>query len=250
MSLLAGKAVLVTGGSRGLGRAIALGCAEAGADLALGGRNAADIEAVAGDVRQLGRRAVCLPADLADPAAIERMVSGAAEALGRLDVLINNAGIAGREAKAIDLTADDWDEVYRINLRAPALCAKAAARVMQGGVIVNIASISATVPLSRLAPYCSTKAALVQLTKVLAIELAPLGIRVNAVCPGYFTTPMNEEFFGDPKRREAVERASVLRRIGSPEELAPIVTLLASDSSSYMTGAAIVVDGGLTLRGG
>jgi gluconate 5-dehydrogenase len=183
--------------------------------------------------------------------AIERMVLDAAERFGRLDVLVNNAGIPGREVKVVDLTADDWDEVYRVNLRAPALCARAAAAVMKGqggGVIVNVASISGILPLSRLGPYSATKAGLIQLTKVMALELAPLGIRVNAVCPGYFSTPMNEEFFADPARREAVERGTALRRLGSPEELAPIVTMLASDGSSYMTGAVVVVDGGLTLK--
>ena len=250
MSDLRGTAVLVTGASRGLGRAGVLALAEAGADLALTARGAEDLERVAEEARKHGVRAETFPADLRDPEQIEGMVAAALAAFGRLDVLVNNAGIAGAEKPFLDLSAADWDEVLAVDLRAPALCARAAARAMvaqRRGRIVNVASIGAVVPFKRLGGYCAAKAGLVQLTRVMAVELARHNVQVNALCPGYFATPMNEAFFGSPAGQELIQRAIPMRRLGEPAELGPALVFLASSAASFMTGAVITVDGGQTL---
>lgn len=247
---LRGTVVLVTGASRGLGRAGALALAAAGADLALAGRSAGDLARVAGEARALGVRAETFRADLREPAAIEAMVAAALGAFGRIDVLVNNAGVAGAEKPFVELDAADWDEVLAVDLRAPALCARAVARAMierRQGRIVNVASIGALMPISRLAPYCASKAGLVQLTRVMALELARHNIQVNAICPGYFATPMNEAFFASPAGQHMIQHDIPMRRLGDPAELGPTVVYLASAASSFMTGSVITIDGGHTL---
>lgn len=241
---------LVTGASRGLGRTLALALGEAGADLALAARNRDDLERTAADAARQGVRAEVFLADLSAPAAIEALVADAERAFGRIDVLVNNAGIAGRELPVHELCAEDWDRVLAVNLRAPALCAAAVARGMiarRRGRIVNVASIGALTPLARMGPYCAAKAGLVQLTRVMALELARHGVQVNCICPGYFATPMNREFFASPAGQAVIQRSIPVRRLGEPTELAPAVVLLASDGASFMTGSVVVVDGGHTL---
>ncbi len=247
---LSGTVALVTGASRGLGRAAALALAAAGADVALTGRVRDDLERTAGEAARKGVRAEVLPAELGEARAIEELVAAVLGAWGRIDVLVNNAGIAGAEKPFLDLTAEDWDHVLGVNLRAPALLGRAVARAMveRGrGRIINIASIGGLTPIARLAPYCASKAALVQLTRVMALELARHNVQVNAVCPGYFLTPMNEAFFASARGQALIERAIPMRRLGDPVELGPIVVFLASDASSFMTGSVVVIDGGQTL---
>ena len=247
---LRGTIVLVTGASRGLGRASALALAEAGADLALTARRADGLARVAAEAAKHGVRVETFCADLRDPAAIEAMVAGAEAAFGRLDVLVNNAGISGVEKPFLELGPAEWDEVLGVDLRAPALCARAVARAMvarRRGRIINVASIGALMPITRLAPYCASKAGLVQLTRVMALELARHNVQVNAVCPGYFATPMNEAFFASPPGQELIRRAIPMRRLGDPAELGPTIVFLSSDASSFMTGSVVTVDGGQTL---
>jgi len=243
-----GTVALVTGASRGLGRAMAL--AEAGADLALAARSQADLDRTAEDARRHGVRAEIFRADMREPRAIEAMVAAAETAFGRIDVLVNNAGISGAEKRFVDLTAEDWDEVLAVDLRAPALCARAVARGMierKRGRIVNIASIGGLGAVARLAPYCASKAGLIQLTRVMALELARHNVQVNALCPGYFATPMNETFFASPAGREVIKRSIPLRRLGDPMELGPTIVYVASDASRFMTGSVLVIDGGQLL---
>ncbi len=247
---LDGTVALVTGASRGLGRAIALALAEAGADLGLAGRSAPDLERTAEDVTKCGVRAEIFRTEMREPRDIEALAAAALRAFGRIDVLVNNAGISGADKPFLDLAPADWDEVLAVNLRGPALCAQAVARTMverRRGRIINIASVAATRAVSRLGPYCATKAGLVQLTRVMALELARYNIQVNAVCPGYFATPMNEAFFASPAGREVIQRTIPMRRLGNPAELGPTLVFLASEASSFMTGSAVVVDGGQTL---
>jgi NAD(P)-dependent dehydrogenase (short-subunit alcohol dehydrogenase family) len=247
---LTGSVALVTGASRGLGRALALALAEAGADVMLTARSAAELQRTAGEAAALGVQADLFPADLGRDAEIEALVAATVRRFGHLDVLVNNAGISGPTTPFVDLATEDWDVVLGVNLRAPALVARAAARQMRAqgdGRIVNVASIGATIPIANLAAYCVSKAGLVQLTRVMALELARHGIRVNAVCPGYFATPMNEEFFGSEPGQRIVRSRIPLRRLGDPAELVPVVLLLASPASSFMTGSVVVVDGGHTL---
>jgi 2-deoxy-D-gluconate 3-dehydrogenase len=247
---LTGAVALVTGASRGLGRALAVALAEAGADLALTARGEADLRRTAEAAATHGVRAEVVPADLGRDADIDALVETTVRRLGRLDVLVNNAGISGPTTPFVELATADWDGVLGVNLRAPALLARAAARQMVaqgGGRIVNVASIGATIPIASLAAYCVSKAGLVQLTRVMALELARHGVRVNAVCPGYFATPMNEEFFASEAGQRIVRTRIPLRRLGEPAELVPAVLLLASPASSFMTGSVVVVDGGHTL---
>jgi len=251
MSLdLSGTVALVTGASRGLGHAMALALAEAGADLALAARSVPDLQRTADAAAAHGVRAEVFPVDMRKPAGIRAMVDGTVAAFGRLDVLVNNAGISGAEKPCLDLEPGDWDETLAVNLRGPALCAQAAARVMvprRRGRIINIASLGASRPLASLAPYCASKAGLVQLTRVMALELARHNVQVNALCPGYFATPMNERFFATPQGQEVIRRSIPMRRLGEPDELAPMVVFLASDASRFMTGSVIAVDGGQAL---
>ena len=247
---LRGNVALVTGASRGLGRASALALAEAGADVALTGRAVDDLARVAEEARAHGVRAETYRADVRDAAEIERMVETALAAFGHIDVLVNNAGISGREKPFLELDAADWDEVVAVDLRAPALCARAVGRAMAArrrGRIVNVASIGALMPLASLSAYCAAKAGLVQLTRVMALEMARHNIQVNAVCPGYFGTPMNEEFFATAAGQDLIRRAIPMRRLGEPAELAPTIVFLASSAASFMTGSVITVDGGQTL---
>jgi NAD(P)-dependent dehydrogenase (short-subunit alcohol dehydrogenase family) len=247
---LTGTVALVTGASRGLGRASALALAEAGADVALTARSADDLARTADEARKHGVRAETFRADIREPAQIEAMVEAVVAAFGRIDVLVNNAGISGAEKPFLELTAQDWDDVLAVDLRAPALCARAVARSMvarRQGRIVNIASMGAVKPIARLGGYCAAKAALVQLTRVMALELARHNVQVNALCPGYFATPMNTEFFASATGRAIIQRAIPMRRLGEPAELAPTIVFLASGAASFMTGSVITVDGGQTL---
>jgi 2-deoxy-D-gluconate 3-dehydrogenase len=247
---LKGTAALVTGASRGLGRAMALALAEAGADLALAARGAGDLGQAAAEAARHGGRVEAIPADVRREGDVETLVERTVQAFGRLDVLVNNAGISGEVKPFLDLAPGEWDDVLATNLRAPAFLAQAAARRMVaqgGGRIINVASIAALTPLTRLAPYGASKAGLVQLTRVLALELARHRVWVNVVCPGYFATPMNQEFFASLPGQELIQRAIPMRRVGAPAELGPLVVFLASTASSFMTGSVIVVDGGQTL---
>ncbi|MFZ1058791.1 MAG: SDR family oxidoreductase [Candidatus Rokuibacteriota bacterium] len=247
---LKGTVALVTGASRGLGRAFALALAEAGADLALAARSADDLQLAAEDAAKHGVRAQAFRTDLREAGDIEALVEGAIRAFGRIDVLVNNAGISGAEKPVLDLERREWEEALAVNLLGPALLARAVARGMverRQGRIINVASIAGLAPVSRLGPYCVSKAALIQLTRVMALELARHNVQVNALCPGYFRTPMNETFFATPKGQAVVQHAIPMQRLGDPKELAPMVVFLASEASSFMTGSVVVVDGGQTL---
>ncbi len=247
---LSGTVALVTGASRGLGRAFALALAEAGADLALAARSADDLQLTAEDAARHGVRAQAFRMDLREAGDIDALVEGATRAFGRIDVLVNNAGIAGAEKPVLDLARPEWEEALAVNLLGPALLARAVARGMverRHGRIINVASIAGLAPVSRLGPYCVSKAALIQLTRVMALELARHNVQVNALCPGYFRTPMNETFFATPKGQALVQRQIPMQRLGDPKELAPMVVFLASEASSFMTGSVVVVDGGQTL---
>jgi NAD(P)-dependent dehydrogenase (short-subunit alcohol dehydrogenase family) len=247
---LRGAVALITGASRGLGRATALAFAEAGADLALTGRALEDLTRAAEEATKHGVRAEIFRADLRDAPAIDAMVDAAIEAFGHIDVLVNNAGVAGRERPFLELEAADWDEVLAVDLRAPALCARAVARTMVArgrGRIINVASIAGVKPLSSLSAYCAAKGGLVQLTRVMALELARHNVQVNAVCPGYFSTPMNARFFSETAGQQVIRRSIPMRRLGEPEELVPMIVYLASSASSFMTGSIVTVDGGHTL---
>ncbi len=251
---LAGKIVLVTGASSGIGAAVARAAAAAGAKLMLSGRSRDRGEGVARDIAVAGGRAEFLAGDLTDPAFADRLVEATADRFGRLDVLVNNAGIIHRAT--VDRTTDaQWHETMAVNLHAVFYLSRAAVRRMQlqggGGAIVNIASDWGLVGGRDALAYCASKGAVVQMTRAMALDHARDRIRVNAVCPGDTDTPMLEGEF----RQGGVERAAALAahgaavplgRVATPEEVAQAVVFLASDAAAYITGAAQPVDGGTT----
>jgi len=246
---LTGKCALVTGASKGLGRTIAMALARAGADVAVASRTRGDLEAVAVEVRALGRRAFVAVADMADESSIAAMVEQTIRGLGRIDVLVNNAGIEGLGA-VVEMDAAAWDRVMAVNLRAPMLCCKHVGPHMiarGSGKVINVASVMATAVSRYMAPYASSKAGLVQLTRTLALEWMRHNIQVNALCPGYFLTPMNAEFFATETGKRLIASLPS-QRLGDPRELEGAAVFLASDATSFITGTTLYVDGGHSLK--
>jgi NAD(P)-dependent dehydrogenase (short-subunit alcohol dehydrogenase family) len=249
---LDGQVALVTGAARGLGRAIALALAHAGADVALGLRDAATGGELAAEIQALGRRALPLQMDVTDLAQVRAAVDEAAQRLGRLDLLVNNAGIApGNPAE--DVTEADFDATVATNLKGTFFASQAAARHLfanaTGGRIVNIGSQAGAVALPGEAIYCMTKAGIAHLTRCLAIEWGSRGIAVNAVAPTFVHTPGTEGVLADPEfRADVVERIAALHRIGEPIEVAGAVVFLASPAASLITGETLLIDGGWTAR--
>jgi NAD(P)-dependent dehydrogenase (short-subunit alcohol dehydrogenase family) len=248
---LQGQVALVTGAARGLGRAIALALAEAGADVALGLRDAGAGGDVAAEIEARGRRALPLQMDMSQAGQIAPAVDAAAGHFGRLDILVNNAGIApGNPAE--DVREDDLDATLAVNVKGTFLASQAAGRVMIGqgsGTIINIGSQAGTVALPGESVYCMTKAAIAHLTRCLAVEWGRHGITVNAVAPTFIRTPGTEPALSDPEfRADVVERIAALHRIGDPIEVAGVVVFLASPAASLITGETILIDGGWTAR--
>ncbi|MFI0780382.1 3-oxoacyl-ACP reductase family protein [Streptomyces sp. NPDC021212] len=240
---LDGKAALITGGSRGIGEAIALRLAEDGADVALTYRHRADRAAdIVERIKALGRRALAVRADSADPAAVRAAVAGAAAEFGRLDIVVNNAGV-GVAGPVTELSLEDVDRVLDINVRAPFLTAQAAVeRLADGGRIINIGSCMAErVAFPGGSLYATSKTALTGLTKALARELGPRGITVNLIHPGPIDTDMNP---ADGESAGMQSGFTALGRYGLPSEVAATVAHLAGDSGGYISGASIAVDGG------
>jgi NAD(P)-dependent dehydrogenase (short-subunit alcohol dehydrogenase family) len=248
---LVGRVALVTGAARGLGRSIALALANAGADVALGLREIGSGAGVAEEVETLGRTALPLQMDVARLDQIERAVNRAEERFGRLDILVNNAGL-GPENPAEDVREEDFDLTLAVNLKGTFFASQAAGRVMirQGsGCIINLSSQAGFVALPGESVYCMTKAAIAHLTKCLAVEWGPHGIRVNAVAPTFIETPGTEPALADPAfRAEVEERIAGLHRIGLPVDVAGAVVFLASPAASLITGETILIDGGWTAR--
>ena len=243
---LDGKVALVTGASSGLGRHFASMLAAQGASVVLAARRREALEAAAEEIRAGGGTAAVVEMDVTDEASVVAGVNAAREALGPIDVLLNNSGVATTKM-ALDMGGDDWDRVIDTNLKGAFLVAREVARAMadrgEGGCIVNTASIIAYRLMSGLSAYAASKAALVQLTHALSLELARHRIRVNAIAPGYVRTDINASFFETPAG-EAIIKRIPQRRLGEPSDLDGAMLLLASDASAYMTGSVIVVDGG------
>lgn len=246
MAQLSGKVALVTGGGRGLGRAIALAYARVGADVAVASRTAQQIEEVAAGIQAVGRRALAVPVDVTDSHSVANMVQATQRELGRIDILVNCAGI-GRSERLAEMSDQSWDEVIRTDLYGTFYCCREVVRVMiqqQAGSIINIASVAGVRSLAGFAAYGASKSGVIALTKVLAIEVARYHVRVNAIAPGYFRTDMNAAELDDPEIGPKIVRRIPMRRVGQPEELTPVAILLASDEASFITGEVYSVSGG------
>jgi NAD(P)-dependent dehydrogenase (short-subunit alcohol dehydrogenase family) len=248
---LAGRSALVTASGRGLGQAIALALAHAGADVALGLRDSRSGADTADAIEALGRRAVRLQMDMTSLAEIRDAVEQAANAFGGLDILVNNAGIA-RVSDAESVSVEDFDATLAVNLKGTFFASQAAAAVMRRrgfGRIINIGSQAGLVALPGESVYCMTKAAITHLTRCLAVEWGPHGITVNCVAPTFIETPGTEAALGDPAfRADVIERIAALHRIGKPNDVTGAVVFLASPAASLITGTTIPVDGGWTAR--
>jgi len=248
---LSGRVALVTGAARGLGRAISLALAEAGADVALGLRDSAAGGGVAAEIEALGRKALPLQMDVTRLDEVTRAVEDTVSRFGRLDILVNNAGIAP-ENPAEDYREEDFDATVAVNLKGTFFVSQAAARVMirqKSGVMINLSSQAGIVALPTESVYCMTKAAISHLTKCLAVEWGKHNIRVNAVAPTFIRTPGTEEALANEGfRADVLERIAALHRIGEPEDVTGAVIFLASPAAALITGHTLVVDGGWTVR--
>jgi NAD(P)-dependent dehydrogenase (short-subunit alcohol dehydrogenase family) len=246
-----GKIALVTGAARGLGRAISLALADAGADIALGLRDVSTGDGLAHEIESMGRRALPLQMDMSRLGQISSAVTKAAEHFGRLDILVNNAGIAP-DNLAENVTEKDFDATLAINLKGTFFASQAAGRIMirqKSGRIINMSSQAGFAALPTESVYCMTKAGIAHLTKCLAVEWGKYNITVNAVAPTFIHTPGTEEYLANPQNRaDTVERIAALHRIGEPMDVAGAVVFLASDAASLITGHTLLIDGGWTAR--
>ncbi len=242
----AGKTALVTGAGRGIGRSCALALAAGGADIVLVARSLSEIESVATEVRAMGRSARAIACDVTDNQALGRLF----DSITRCDVLVNNAG-GNQPEPFLEVSPDTLDRLLLLNVRSMFLCAQYAARLMvaqQSGAIVNMSSQMGHVGAPNRTVYCMTKHAIEGLTKAMAVELAPQGVRVNAVAPTFIETPLTAPYFSDPNFRAQVLSNIPLGRLGNCEEVAAAVRFLASPAASLITGTSLLVDGGYTAR--
>jgi NAD(P)-dependent dehydrogenase (short-subunit alcohol dehydrogenase family) len=246
---LTGKVALVTGGSRGIGRAVAIALAGAGAQVVINGRDPATLDAVREEIESAGGSAIVLPADVTDRDAVRAMVGAALETIGSLDIVVNNAGGTAFMLPLVDLRFEGWAKVMRLNADSVVhVCQAVAPHLLErgSGSVINVASVGALGGTPALSPYGAAKAAVLSLTRSLAMEWGPAGVRVNALCPGWTATDLNRNLWEDEETSRAMTATIPMRRWGRADEMAGAAVFLASDASSYLTGQAIVVDGGLT----
>lgn len=245
---LTGRVAIVTGAGRGLGRAIAQTLAASGASIVAASRTRSEVQSLCEEIQAAGGRSAAVVADCTDENSCDELVAQAVERMGRLDILINNAGINIRKP-VLELTSAEFRSVLETNLFGYFYCARAAGRVLCGqnwGKVVNVSSIFGRVGMPTQAAYASSKGAIEQLTRILAIEWAPSNVQVNAIAPAYIETDLTRPLFEDPARRELITRRTPMGRWGQPNEVTGAAVFLASSASDYITGHVVAIDGGWT----
>jgi NAD(P)-dependent dehydrogenase (short-subunit alcohol dehydrogenase family) len=248
---LTGRVAVVIGGTSGIGRAIALGLAEAGADVVPSSRRAEQVEVAAKEIEQRGRRTLRATSDVSDRASLEQLLRGAISAFGKVDILVNSAGKTKR-TPTLDVPESEWNDIMETNITGVLRACQVFGRHMIGrryGRIINIASLSSFVALYEVAAYSASKAGVASLTKSLAIEWAQHGVCVNGIAPGVFRTPLNEKLLDETARGKEFLARTPMRRFGQVSELAGAAVFLASDAASFVTGEILTVDGGFLASG-
>lgn len=245
------QVAIVTGAGRGIGQALAVGLAEAGADVAILARTKSDLNETAALIEKTGRKALPIQTDITKREEVVNAVQQAKEAFGKIDILVNNAGMNIR-SKALDVTDEEWHTIMETNLHGAFMMAQETAKVMKEqnkGKIINISSVGGGVALRTGVVYASTKAAMIQMTKNLAIEWAQYGINVNAIGPWYFRTPLTEKLLADEAYLNDILSRTPIKRVGELEDLVGPVVFLAGEGANYITGQTLFVDGGMTIYG-
>jgi NAD(P)-dependent dehydrogenase (short-subunit alcohol dehydrogenase family) len=249
---LDGKRAVVTGAGRGIGRALAIGLAEAGADVALISRTREDLEETASIIQELGSRTLILQADVTKRIEVQQAVAEVKSQWESIDILINNAGMNIR-SKALEVTDEEWQTIMDTNLKSAFMMAQEIGKIMKeqatGGRIINISSVAGHVALRTGVVYASTKAAMIQMTKVLAMEWGQYGINVNSIGPWYFKTPLTENLLADEEYVRDILAVTPLKRVGELPELVGPVVFLSSEAGNYVSGQTLFVDGGMTIHG-
>jgi len=249
---LDGQKVIVTGAGRGIGRALAIGLAEAGADIALLSRTKEDLEETAKYIKDLGREALIVPTDVTKREDIKESLNHIVGKWGKVNVLINNAGMNIR-SKALDVTDEEWQKIMDTNLKSTFMMSQEVGKIMKetntDGKIISISSVAGTVALRTGVVYAATKAAMIQMTKVLAMEWGQYNICVNSIGPWYFKTPLTEKLLADPEYLHGILSVTPLNRVGELQELVGPTVFLASEAGNYVTGQTIFVDGGMSIKG-
>jgi NAD(P)-dependent dehydrogenase (short-subunit alcohol dehydrogenase family) len=243
---LKGKVVLITGGSKGIGKHFAFDLASAGADVGIVSRHLDEGQEVVEQIQASGGNALALYADISDPSTLTPMVREVVKTMGKIDVLVNNAGVNVRKP-ALDFDEADWDRVLNTNLKGTFFCSQAVAKEMipkGGGKIVNISSAAGERAVPWLTPYSVSKAGIIHLTKALALEWAKYGITVNAIAPSYIETPLTKQWLSDPERYALISKRSPLNRVGRLEDLTGSLLLFSCEESDFITGQTLFVDGG------
>jgi len=243
------KVALITGASRGIGQAVAIGLAQAGADVVIASRKLPDLEKVAEEIKKTGRKCLPIAAHVGKMEEISNLVKKVLEEFGKIDILVNNAATNPTMASAMDVDERAWDSIMNLNLKGLFFLSQAVARVMKekgGGKIINVSSIGGITP-DLLPVYCISKAAVIMATKVMAQQWAPYNIRVNAIAPGLTKTRFSEALWKNPDILKMAMSRTPLARPADPEEMVGAIIYLASDASSYVTGQVIAIDGGATI---